>query len=139
LPKGTTIDDFGRRSCTDYGAFHFQIPSRGVFSIFPPFVITGTQGRPINLAIIPTDCFPSVADMMAAVTHELVEAATEPLPLAHWLDESVGTRGNRFDLTRIETLLTRGEIADECGTSVLYTAPDGTQARVADYWSNHDN
>jgi hypothetical protein len=139
LPKGTIIDDFGRQSCTDYDAFHFQIPSRMLFSIFPPFGIPGTQGRPLNLAIIPTECAGSVAELMASVTHEIVEAATEPLPLAHWLDESMGTRGNRFDVTQIQTLLTEGEIADICGTSVLFTAPDGTQARVADYWSNHDN
>lgn len=141
LPRGTTIDDFGRRSCVDYNAFHFQIPSQGIFSIFPPFVIPFTQGRPINLAIIPTACFPSVAEMMKAVTHEIIEAASDPLPLAHWLDESKGTRGNRIDLEHIQDLLMDGEIVDMCQhlPGVLVTAPDGTQARVSDYWSNHDN
>ena len=46
LPKGTTINDFGRTSCVDYGAFHFQIPSRALFSPFPPFVLPLSQGRP---------------------------------------------------------------------------------------------
>ena len=140
LPKGTTINDFGRTSCTDYSAFHFQIPSRALFSVFPPFVLPGTQGRPLNLAIIPTDCFSSVGAMMAAVTHEVVEAASDPLPLAHWLDESTGTRGNRFDPSNIESLLTKGEISDICnGSSVSFTAPGGASVSVADYWSNHDN
>ena len=140
LPKGTTIDDFGRKSCVDYGAFHFQIPSRALFSILPPFVVPLTQGRPLNLAIIPTDCFSSVGDMMASVTHEVVEAASDPLPLAHWLDESTAGRGGRFDFSDIETLLTKGEISDICNdSSVTFTAPDGTPVSVADYWSNHDN
>jgi hypothetical protein len=77
--------------------------------------------------------------MMVAVTHEIIEAASDPLPLAHWLDDSRGTRGGRIDLGHIEDLLMDGEIVDICGTSVPFTAPDGTPLRVADYWSNHDN
>lgn len=138
LPRGTKINDFGRESCVDYNAFHFQIPSQALFSILPPFVIPFTQGRPLNLAIIPTACFNSVAEMMVSVTHEIIEAASEPLPLAHWVDESRSPRG-RIDLEHIVDLLTDGEIVDICGTSVPFTAPDGTQVRVADYWSNHDN
>jgi uncharacterized protein (TIGR03382 family) len=140
LPKGTTINDFGRTSCTAYGAFHFQIPSRMAFAPIPPLGVPGTQGRPLNLAIIPTDCFGSVEALMAAVTHEIVEAASDPLPLAHWMDESTGTRGNRLDPSRIETLLTQGEISDVChGSTTRFTAPDGTTVDLADYWSNHDN
>jgi hypothetical protein len=135
LPKGTTINDFGKTSCNaagpgDYDAFHFQIPSRGLFFPLPPFVVPASQGRPLNLVIIPTDCFPSVASMMAAVTHELVEAASDPLPAAHWIDGSKG----------IGSLLTEGEISDICHNSnVSFTAADGTSVQVADYWSNHDN
>jgi MYXO-CTERM domain-containing protein len=140
LPKGTTINDFGRTSCSNYSAFHFQIPSRGIFSLLPPFILPGTQGRPLNLAIIPTDCFGSVASLMGAVTHEVVEAASDPLPLAHWLDESSGNRSNRLDPSHIETLLTTGEIADICNNrSVTFTGADGTTVELADYWSNHDN
>ena len=137
LPKGTTINDSGRKSCVDYTAFHFQIPSRALVGL--P-TIPGTQGRPLNLAIIPTDCFSSVGEMMAAVTHEVVEAASDPLPLVHWIDESTSTRDGHFDFNDIETLLTKGEISDICnGSSVTFTAPDGTPVSVADYWSNHDN
>ena len=140
LPRGTRINDFGRESCADYNAFHFQIPSRGRFFFLPPFVIPFTQGRPLNLAIIPTDCFSSLAELMVAVTHEVVEAASDPLPLAHWLDDSAGTRGGRIDLGHIEELLMEGEIVDICHNSfAAFTAPDGTPLRVADYWSNHDN
>jgi hypothetical protein len=141
LPKGTVINDFGRLSCSSYGAYHFQIPSRGLFIPSPPFILTGTQGRPVNIAIIPTDCFSSIRSMMSAVTHELVDAATDPLPLAHWLDESTEPRPTsiRLDPSNIETLLRMGEIADICGTSQTFTASDGSQIDVADYWSNHDN
>lgn len=140
LPKGTTINDFGSLSCNGYNAYHFQIPSRALFAPLPPFVVPLSQGRPLNLAIIPTDCFPSVASMMTAVTHEIVEAASDPLPLAHWIDESLATRGGSFDVTQIGTLLKEGEISDIChGSSATFTAPDGSSVSVADYWSNHDN
>ena len=140
LPKGTTIDDFGRKSCVDYGAFHFQVPSRALFSPIPPFTLPGSQGRPLNIAIIPTDCFSTLADLIGGVTHEVVEAATDPLPLAHWIDTSTATRGGSFDLTQIGTLLTDGEISDICGNhSTNFTAPDGTSINVATYWSNADN
>ena len=78
--------------------------------------------------------------MMASVTHEVVEAASDPLPLAHWMDESTGTRGDRFDPSHIETLLTEGEISDICHSStVSFTDSGGTTVEVADYWSNADN
>jgi len=145
LPKGTTIDDFGIRSCSNYGAYHFQIPTRmGMSPPFtwffgtPPFV-PGTQGRPLNLAIIPTDCYTSVSDLMSGVTHELVEAATDPLPPVHWIDNSRTNGAGRLDPTHIETLLKAGEIADICGTKTRFTTSNGSQADLADYWSNHDN
>jgi len=140
LPKGTTINDFGRTSCNGYNAFHMQVPSRALFFPLPPFVIPGSQGRPLNVVIMPTDCFHSVAELMAGVTHEVVEAASDPLPLAHWMDESTGTRGNRLDPSRIETLLTQGEISDACNNAtVSFTGPDGTTVELAEYWSNSDN
>jgi hypothetical protein len=78
--------------------------------------------------------------MMESVTHEVVEAASDPLPLAHWMDESTGTRGDRFDPSHIETLLTEGEISDICHSStVSFTDSGGTTVEVADYWSNADN
>ncbi|HEY7726556.1 MAG TPA: hypothetical protein VH880_14570 [Anaeromyxobacteraceae bacterium] len=143
LPKGTVIDDFGSRSCTNYGAYHFQIPSRAVFSILPPFVIPGTQGRPINLAVIPTECFGTLEDLVTAITHEVVEAAVDPLPLAHWIDFSTATGSGVFDITRIGSLFTEGEANDICAaqgfTQTLFTAPDGQLVGVAPYWSNADN
>lgn len=142
LPRATQIEDFGRFSCRPgtYNGFHFQIPSRGLFWIFPPFVAPFSQGRPLNLAVIPTACFTSVTEMMTTVTHEIVEAASDPLPPYHWIDEEFGDRSSPGDLSRIEELLREGEIADLChGTSVTFTAPDGTRLNVANYWSNHDN
>lgn len=136
LPKGTVINDFGSVSCTDYEALHFQIPSRALFNIIPPFITPLTQGRPINIAIIPTQCATDLAELMHLVTHEIVEAATDPLPLAHWIDNS--TAGG-FDLGDIGTLLKEGEISDICGTTTRFTTPEGLPIAVADYWSNFDN
>ncbi|MFO0585294.1 MAG: hypothetical protein U0229_23690 [Anaeromyxobacter sp.] len=143
LPKGTIIDDFGSRSCTNYGAYHFQIPSRAVFQPLPPFVIPGTQGRPLNLAVIPTECYTTLADLVAAITHEVVEAATDPLPLAHWIDGSSASPGGVFDITHIGSLFTEGEAADICQnqgfTQTAFTGSTGLALGVAPYWSNADN
>jgi len=143
LPKGTIIDDFGSRSCTNYNAYHFQIPSRAAFFFLPPFVIPGTQGRPINLAIIPTECFSDLADLVTAITHEVVEAATDPLPLAHWLDLSSASPGGVFDITQIGSLFTDGEANDICQnqgfSQTRFTGASGLPLGVAPYWSNADN
>src|SRR6185369_12065093 len=43
LPHDTKINDFGRESCANYNAFHFQIPSLARFFPLPPGVILFTQ------------------------------------------------------------------------------------------------
>jgi hypothetical protein len=145
LPKGTVIDDFGSRSCAPggYVAYHFQIPSRALFAPAPPFVIPATQGRPLNLAVIPTECFSSLADLVTAITHEVVEAATDPLPLEHWIDLSSASPGGVFDITRVGSLFREGEAADICASlgfdQTRFTGSSGLALGVAPYWSNADN
>jgi hypothetical protein len=77
LPRKTTVDDFGSKSCIDYGAYHFQIPP--------------ALGFPIYYSVIPSKCASSVSDLMNLMSHEMVEAATDPLPFFHWIDESTRT------------------------------------------------
>src|SRR5262249_18806390 len=90
---------FGPVSCTGFGGLHVLTtsePSRG-----------RPAGRPICFTIIPTDCSGDVPGTVALISHEDVEAATDPLPLAHWIDQStrlplpggVPTRG-RLDRPR---------------------------------------
>jgi hypothetical protein len=131
LPKGTVEDDPGRRSCRDYGAYHMEIPSGALAG-------TPTWGRPLMYTVIPADCFGSVPEMMGAVAHELVEAATDPLPLAHWLADD-GQR-QRLDPSSTQWLLTQGEAADECaGTPPVSINAQGVPLQLPAYWSNADS
>ncbi len=138
LPKHTIINDFGTRSCQSgtYGAYHFQIPSR----MLP--LLPGTQGRPINMAIIPTECFGTLEALMVGVTHEIVEAALSPLPIVGgWVDESTATVAGSFDISLVGSLFKAGEAADICaGTSApSFNISGGLTVSVAPYWSNADN
>jgi len=138
LPSGTVIDDVVAKSCKDYGAYHFQIPSRA-----NPLLPGVSQGRPINIAVIPTQCHSTLPGLVAAITHEIVEAATDPTPAEHWIDFSSGTTKGGFDITKVLSLFKKGEAADICQdmglSEVDLTAADGTVFGVAPYWSNADN
>jgi hypothetical protein len=141
LPKGTILKDGAGAfvSCTDYLAFHFQIPSLPI--PVPPFgYVPGSQGRPLYFTVIPTACFMDIDTMMAGVSHELAEAATDPLPLFHWYDESRGFAIPNLDELALQAKDT--EVADLCrfGATVpyTYTPPSGPAKtfHVAKYWSN---
>ena len=139
LPDTTVLAEAGE-TCASFAAMHFQIPSQATPSpIGPPFFLPGTQGRPLIFTVIPTRCFASLADLMSGVTHEMVEAATDPLPLAHWIDGSTAVAGD--PIGNIGTALHAGEAADLCESqpSTPFTTPGGAQVSVAPYWSNHDN
>jgi len=134
LPRNTTIDDFGSRSCIDYGAYHFQMPS--------------VLGFPIYFAVIPTKCASSAADLMTMISHEDLEAATDPLPLFHWIDSSTQTPGLIGFFASIPGLLKSGEASDLCSTAnTASNSPfgdvpvvfGGIAMNVASYWSNFDN
>jgi hypothetical protein len=138
LPSRTTITDnlsiprfsvggssFGpltllvKRSCTDYGAYHaFGAAITGLFAY----------------TVIPTRCFSGdvspIDGISVAASHELVEASTDPLLLAGWIDNSVTIGG----FMRLIT----GEAADICSSSgAVPTAPVRRGGvLVAPYWSN---
>jgi hypothetical protein len=137
LPTGTNIDDAVRKTCGDYNAYHLQIPSRGI-----PTVV-GSHGRPINIAIVPTQCFGSLGTLVAGITHEAVEAMIDPTPTAHWIDEDLATRGGGISVANILSLFTDGEAADICQKknvpTTFFTGTGGASIGVAPYWSNADN
>jgi hypothetical protein len=134
LPRSTTIDDFGSRSCVDYGAYHFQVPS--------------ALGFPIYYTVIPSKCASSVSDLMRLMSHEIVEAATDPMPLFHWIDNSTRTPGLIDFFASIPGLLKAGEAADLCSSANPATSSpfgnipvtlNGISMQVGAYWSNADN
>ena len=138
LPLGTELNDAGGSlvSCHDYGAFHAQVPSMQIGGVTP-----NTGGRPLYFTLIPV-CPGSTFDgLMESVSHELVEAATDPLPLTAWFDSSVSPVLGTLDLTKLVQLAQHGEVSDVCEplTRVL-TPPNGApQFSVSAYWSNADD
>jgi hypothetical protein len=166
LPNYVKLEDAGGAfvSCKEYSGFHVQIPSLQV-----GFFAGGTQGRPLYFTVIPTQCFHNVINrmpmpttpkqelegIMADVAHELVEAATDPLPLFHWYDESTDPIGRPVALWELDKFAMQSEAADLCKNiwdgmkfvpRPLFLAlppafgkdPD-PPFPVPSYWSNADN
>jgi hypothetical protein len=128
-PHSLGFNMVGYRSCVNYAggsftAFHYYtLPS-----VVPP---DGSQVYGIAFA----QCTPDLRGLTRAASHELVEAATDPVPPGGWVDRSVaGFLG--IDVFR---LLTEGEAADICDDR---RAPYGQLANGAylldPYWSNTD-
>ncbi len=131
LPQGTTISDdvtiprftvlghtfgpyvlYSLKSCFDYGAYHFV--SFGATSLFA-------------YAVVVTHCARDLGNATAAASHEMVEAATDPIPPAGWIDDGYSIAPPTFDR------LLRGEAADMCEG-----APPVVKSgfSFAPYWSN---
>lgn len=128
LPRGTTIDNFGiNKSCDSFGAYHFMGTA-----------ITLLGGREFPFAVIPLDCANGTADGLSElVSHEVIEASTDPNVVLGWIDNS------KFSLTDIQPLFTEGEAADICEPGVGDVPTPAVRLDngllVATYWSNADN
>ena len=126
LPVGTTIDNIVNHSCDGFGAYHFM----GV-------TLTLLGGAQVTFAAIPLDCAKGdPAKLSELVSHEVIEAATDPNIGMGWIDNS------KFDITNITPLLTEGEAADICsGVGDVPTDPVRLDSgiMVDTYWSNADN
>ena len=85
--------------------------------------------RMVGPAWVGTGSFNRLTDV---ISHEIVEAATDPVPAASWID-------NSLSLTNYDRLQ-KGEVADICAEIVH--PPEGTTVlggyTVAEYWSNFD-
>ena len=141
-PRSATFSMAGFSSCTPgtsgVGGFHFQtLPS-----IIPPDV-------PQVFGIDFTSCRSTLNQATETAAHEIVEAATDPLPPFDWIDNSVAAS---LSLGAILSLFTAGEASDLCEAGVGSPAPlpipptalmpqvTGSLGRydVAYYWSNSD-
>jgi hypothetical protein len=138
VPKGTQLNDAGGAfvSCVNYGAFHAQIPSMPIGGIFSP--IAG--GRPLYFTVIPLDCVSNMSQLMETVSHELVEAMTDPLPLTSWFDPSAAGSNTSLDAMLVN-LAKEAEAADICeGLSNTVTPADGSAPfQASAYWSDADH
>jgi hypothetical protein len=138
LPDNTTVvDDFSipqvnvlgqnfgpftlfvKESCADYNAYHAF--SLAVTSLFA-------------WAVMPTRCAGNLGELTAAMSHEAIEAATDPFPVASWINNSipVGAPGFRR--------LIEGEASDICSPAGAVPSPEVVMAgsRFAPYWSNNN-
>jgi hypothetical protein len=140
LPKGTLENDFGNVSCAagSWDAYHSQIPSERLGGLFSPVV--GTEGRPLYFTVLPAECVGSVAQLIGNMAHELVEAATDPLPLTGWIDTAAADPNlGRADVLHAPDLLKEGEAGDLCeGQPEVSLVAGGEPIAVPPYWSNAD-
>src|SRR5205085_7755610 len=84
LPKKVHID--GYSGCGQSLGFHIQVPSNAIG--YPILPLAGSQGRPIYVAVTRLECADSIADAMITVSHELMEAATNPFPFGFWATDA---------------------------------------------------
>jgi hypothetical protein len=135
LPRNTTIRDgltvprfrvFGRSfgpfavdhtACEDYGAYHAFAAAPTLFA----FAIVPTRCALLSA----TDGTPAVDNVTLAASHEIVEAATNPLIGAGWINSSLSA----------QRILVEGEASDICHFQ------DATPRRIfghlfSPYWSN---
>lgn len=121
LPEGTTIDAEGP-CCLDFDGFHDE---------------TNVNGVDVPYAVVcscPGFDGPSITDLQqitVAVSHELVEAATDP----HVWTAPAFVQAENDAL--IWTLITGGEVADMCTFDPdAYMIPQGSKYMVQRSWSN---
>jgi hypothetical protein len=110
-------------------------------------------GRPLYFTVDPFECADSdVKRLIALISHEDVEAMTDPTPLLHWWDEFSGIPPPSTDpapnpLDRLQqlvnALLGKAEASDICETfgdfqDLPYRA-NGILLHVSTYWSNDQN
>jgi hypothetical protein len=107
-----------KESCVDYGAYHaFSAAVTGLFA----------------WAVMPTRCDPSSIDALStAMSHEAIEATTDPFPGASRIDNSISISSPGF------ARLLKGEASDICSSAGAAPAAgvrlNGTL--FAPYWSN---
>jgi hypothetical protein len=154
VPATTTVTQYptGPVSCVHPGGFngyHWFTPSAFRFS-----PLRGI-GRPILFTVIPTQCdHPN--GFTPIISHELIEAATDPIPTQYWIDEShmpvpaagrpsLSNLAGFLSQPNLTALLSLGEAGDVC--SALY--PGDVQEsfthvgyagiKMGAYWSNADH
>jgi Divergent InlB B-repeat domain len=142
LPAGTTVADPLVKS----GSCNATLPSgstrwRGFHAFVPAWPAAPLTN--IHFTVTASQCTPNLATMMEVISHEIVEAATDPVPLASWADSSTAGPGTS-PLSGVVSTLTAGEAADICASATpnfgrVRLANGMFPIRVAAYWSNFDD
>jgi hypothetical protein len=139
LPSGTQINDVAISSCGDFAAYHFFGNNLTWQWIYTPLPVPALLPQNFAYIVIPIDCAIANATnpmdgVSFAATHELIEAATDPIILQGWIDNS--------KTLFTGDILKEGEASDICGPGGDASSPAVTLTNglvVAPYWSNADN
>jgi hypothetical protein len=164
LPRSVTIADGG---CDQLSAYHFfgAVPDIDIEIIVPV-----PRSQTFAFAVVPTACAGSSTPdqirnrITRAASHEIIEAATDPIVATGWINNSIVTDSddgffskliNSF--SNISTDLKAGEAADICDENgtllgapafqhptkpipILASDPSlGASFLVAPYWANQQN
>jgi hypothetical protein len=122
IPEGATVNIGQDTCCDDFGGYHGEVASG---SVIVPYAVgcscPGFFGTTVR----------SLDERTTAISHELVEAATDPFPMsdpAYQLED-------RADV--IWTVISGGEVGDMCAfNDDAYYVPSGSRYMVQRTWSN---
>jgi hypothetical protein len=164
LPRSVTIADGG---CDQLSAYHFfgAVPDIDIEIIVPV-----PRSQTFAFAVVPTACASGPAPeqirnkITRAASHEIIEAATDPMVATGWINSSIVTDSDDgfFDtlihsFSNLSTDLKAGEVADICEEGGTLKGPPafqhptapipvpasdsslGSSFLVAPYWSNQQN
>ncbi len=122
LPPGTIESDSNGSCCSDFDGYHDEAPVNG-----------GHVAYAISCACHGYDG-PNVSDVnqrTVNISHELVEAATDPFPNTNT------AYGQEDDADIVWTLVSGGEVADMCEFNQdSYFIPPGAHYMIQRSWSN---
>jgi hypothetical protein len=140
LPSVTQINDAVISSCGDFDAYHF-FGKTGVWElVFTPLPTPLLVPQNFAYTVVPMDCaaqvstkldIPLLEAVSDLVSHELIEASTDPIILTGWIENSLAG----FN----EDILMDGEAADICEVKDAPAVQLTNGPLVSAYWSNHDN
>ena len=121
-PKGTNVTNFGGTTCQEFQGYHDSFPLDASTNVI--YAIVGRCPPPVS-TITDAD------EMTAEASHEVVEAATDPLPSSKPAYITVDANSHAWEL------LAGGEIGDLCGAypNVFYV-PTGFDHLMQRVWSN---
>lgn len=166
LPRDVEIIEGG---CGSFSAYHFFGVVPDIDIIFTPLPIPIPRSQTFAFAVVQTKCAGGTTpdairnNIFRAATHEIIEAAHDPLVGLGWINNSVVTEaeGDGFfqeiiaSLSAIELDLRVGEASDICAENGTQTDPPASQHPtppipiptsdgslggfyvVAPYWSNN--
>jgi hypothetical protein len=123
FPPGSTITSYGATSCVDFHGYHASTAVGGAKIIYA--VISRCDSIPEVPGLSPVDY------AAAVMSHEMMEAVTDPLPFAH-------PAYNAEDADHmVWRLAVEGELGDMCALvgDAFYTPPDFPHP-VQRLWSN---